>query len=263
MESVLEEIVQRKKIRLSKTSTLSVDILIKMLAGAKAKCSPLKERLSSLQGPNIIAEIKIASPSRGRILSPEKVETCLGIVAEYTKGGAAAVSVVTEEEYFLGSAELLHSVCSVSSLPVLRKDFVLEESQIFESVLLGAQAVLLITRILSSFRLRRFITLCELLGITALVEVHDREDLRKALDCGAVLVGINNRDLSTMKVSPRHTMELLPFIPEEVEIISESGIRTSNDIQKFMDVGVKNFLVGERLLESSSPAGDLLALRGI
>jgi len=262
METVLENIVHRKKVFLSARSAFTVDVLAELFAGAQKAGSPLKEKLSSFPGPNIIAEIKVASPSRGRILSPERVVDCAKIVEEYTQGGAAAVSVVTEEAYFLGSAELLHTVCKVSPLPVLRKDFILEESQIFESVLLGAQAVLLITRILSASRLERFIALCRLLGMTALVEVHDRQDLLKALDCGADVVGINNRDLATMRVSHRRTIDLLPLIPAGVKIVSESGIRSHDDIQELMEAGVPNFLVGEKLLESVSLTQALLNLRG-
>ncbi|MGC8778911.1 MAG: indole-3-glycerol phosphate synthase TrpC, partial [Candidatus Caldatribacteriaceae bacterium] len=240
------------------TQRLYSEFHIVALMGRK----PRNSFLAALRDPHrvhIIAEVKCASPSRGMMMSRERVPEMLSV---YEEGKASAISVVTEEDHFGGSVALLEEVVATTSLPVLRKDFVIEETQIYESAEKGAAALLLIARILSEKRLRHFIGLCELLGMVPLVEVHDEEDLQKALRAQATVIGINNRDLATLEVSLETTLRLLPLVPSHVVVVSESGIRRREEIMMLRKCGVRAFLIGETLLTSSEPLEKLRELKG-
>ncbi|MBC7217348.1 MAG: indole-3-glycerol-phosphate synthase [Candidatus Caldatribacterium sp.] len=257
MENILETIVVAKKRRLlAQGKKYSPFEVAELLARSQENAF-----LSSLcgPGPNIIAEIKLASPSRGRFIALEEVPYFL---SSYEEGRAKAISVVTEEEHFQGSLELLQMVVRTTHLPVLRKDFVLEETQIYETKEAGAHAILLIARIVSKDRLKSFIELAEFLGLTPLVEVHDERDLEKALSASARVIGINNRDLSTFRVSLATTLRLLPLIPKDVTVVAESGIANRDDVENLLEAGVYNFLVGGSLLTSENPTRKLLELQG-
>lgn len=257
MENILESIVVAKKRRLfTQGKRYSPFDVARLIARPQERTF-----LASLSGsgPNIIAEIKLASPSRGRFISRQEVPYFL---ASYEEGGARAISVVTEEEHFEGSCELLQEVVQKTPLPVLRKDFILEETQIYETKEAGAHAILLIARIVSKERLRNFVELAMLLGLTPVVEVHDAKDLEKALFAQARVIGINNRDLSTFQVSLETTLRLLPLIPDGVTVIAESGIATREDVEVLLEAGVRNFLVGGSLLSSRDPARKLRELQG-
>ncbi|WP_017872366.1 hypothetical protein [Candidatus Caldatribacterium saccharofermentans] len=257
MEGILEAIVTAKKRRLLARERPYLPSEVARIFATSIQ----NGFLSAFQDshPHIIAEIKLASPSRGRFIAPHDVPRFLAL---YEEGGARAISVVTEEDHFQGNLELLREVVVKTRLPVLRKDFVLEETQIYETAEAGAQAILLIARIVSGERLKRFVELAELLGLVPVVEVHDEEDLRKALFASAKVIGINNRDLSTFQVSLATTLRLLPLVPEGTVVIAESGIHTREDVEMLLEVGVRNFLVGEALLTSPNPAKVLLELRG-
>lgn len=257
MENILETIVVAKKRRLlTQGKRYSPFDVVRLIARPQERTF-----LSSLSGsgPNIIAEIKLASPSRGKFISYQEIPYFL---ASYEEGGAKALSVVTEEEHFQGSYELLQEVVQKTSLPVLRKDFILEETQIYETKEAGAHAILLIARIVSKERLKHFVELATLLGLTPVVEIHDAGDLEKALFAQAQVIGINNRDLSTFRVSLETTLRLLPLIPDGVTVIAESGIATREDVRILLEAGVRNFLVGGSLLSSRDPAGKLREFQG-
>ncbi|MDE2666031.1 MAG: indole-3-glycerol phosphate synthase TrpC [Acidobacteriota bacterium] len=209
-------------------------------------------------GPvSCIAEMKKASPSRGLLRDPfEPIE----IAVDYESNGAAAVSVLTEENYFLGSTKHLESVRRSISRPVLRKDFILDPYQIYESAACCADAVLLIAAILTPRRLLKLKQLAERLGLEALVEVHDRHELKVALDVGARLIGVNNRDLKTFEVNLSTSLELAPHFPESVVTVSESGIRASGDIRQLREAGYDAFLIGELLMKSVQPGRALREL---
>jgi indole-3-glycerol phosphate synthase len=198
----------------------------------------------------IIAEIKICSPSAGVIRS--NVDP-VQIAVSYERAGVSVVSVVTEKEFFKGSAEFLSSVRGAVSIPILRKDFIIDESQIYESLELGADAVLLIAGILSRGRLERFLDLCRRLRIAALTEVHSEEEMEKAAFCGADIIGINNRNLATFEVSLETTVRLASRAPAGCCLISESGIRTTEDLRLVADAGVSAALVGTALMGSVDP----------
>jgi len=211
---------------------------------------PIRDFKGAISAPsriNLIAEIKSASPSTGIIRG--KVDP-LKIGQIYEEAGAAAISLLTDKRFFRGDLRHLPGLKKATSLPILRKDFIVDEIQVRESFLWGADAILLIARILSGQELKKFLGTCQRLGMAALTEVHDRNDLSKAIECGAEIIGINNRDLDTFKVSLKTTLELAPLVPEGHVVVSESGIKNGNDIRLLMRSGVHAVLVGTGLMKS-------------
>ncbi|HSR42417.1 MAG TPA: indole-3-glycerol phosphate synthase TrpC [Longimicrobiales bacterium] len=207
----------------------------------------------------VIAEVKRRSPGAGEIrpgLDPA------GLAATYREGGASALSVLTDREYFGGSLDDLRAVRDAVDLPILRKDFVLDEVQLLEARAAGADAVLLIARILADGALESLLERAEGLGMTALVEVHDREELGRALDAGALVVGVNNRDLATFEVSLEVTAELAAHAPPDVVLVSESGISTGEDVARVGSAGADAVLVGESLLRAPDPGAAVSELVG-
>ncbi len=210
--------------------------------------------------PRLIAEVKCASPSRGVLV--EDFDP-LGLAEVYRANGAAAVSVLTDEHFFRGSLEYLREIAALEPrLPVLRKDFILEEYQLYEARAAGASAVLLIVAALKSDRLRALHALCGELGLAALVEVHAFVEVEAALAAGARLVGINNRDLSTFNVSLETTLRLRSAIPEGVVVVAESGIHRRADVDYLAEAGVDAILVGEALVTAADVAAKVQELSG-
>jgi indole-3-glycerol phosphate synthase len=202
-------------------------------------------------GPlRIIAELKRASPSRGMLRQQYR---CEAIAQSYEAAGAAALSILTEEHYFLGSVHDLETVRAAVRLPVLRKDFVLEDYQIYESVAAGADALLLIVAALSDEDLRRFLELCQSLRIAPLVEAHDESELERALAAGARIIGVNNRDLKTLEVDLETSLRLRPLIPAGSVAVSESGIKTWEDLRRIAEAGYHAALIGERFMTAADP----------
>ena len=217
---------------------------------------PFKKALM-LRTPAIIAEVKKASPSAGIIredFNPVK------IAREYENSGAAALSVITEVSHFHGGLENLASLRWNATLPLLRKDFIIDTYQILEARHAGADAVLLIAALLDTGRLRNLRIEVERLGMDALVEVHNEEELQQTLESGATLIGVNNRDLRTFEVSLDVSLRLGRMIPKNMVSVSESGIRAPKDIRTLSDAGFKGFLVGEHLMRSPSPGAALAQL---
>ena len=215
---------------------------------------PFKKSLVR-RSPAIIAEIKKASPSAGVI---RKDFDPLVIAREYENSGAAALSVLTEVQHFQGGLEILARLRWSAKLPLLRKDFIIDPYQVLEARHAGADAVLLVAALLELDALRHLRIESERLGMEALVEVHNEAELKKALDSGATLIGVNNRDLRTFEVSLEVSLALAPILPKEVLAVSESGIRTADDIKRLSDAGYRAFLVGESLMRAASP-GDALS----
>jgi indole-3-glycerol phosphate synthase len=206
-------------------------------------------------GPlQVIAELKRASPSRG-ILREHYLPR--EIARRYQVAGASALSVLTEELYFLGSLDDLQTARAAVRLPVLRKDFILEDYQIYESAAAGADALLLIVAALSNEDLRIFIDLCQGLRIAPLVEVHDESELERALAAGARIIGVNNRDLKTLEVDLEISFHLRPGIPAGSIAVSESGIKTGEDLRRLAEAGYHAALIGERLLTAPDPGAAL------
>jgi len=206
-----------------------------------------KGAISAPGGINLIGEIKFASPSAGIIR--EKADP-LFVGRIYERAGAAAISLLTDKKFFNGDLRHLPRLKKAVSLPILRKDFIVDEIQVRESYLYGADAVLLIARILSSQQLRRYLGICRELGLAALTEVHDQNDLNKAIDCGAEIIGINNRDLDTFETSLGTSLKLAPLAPDEHTLVSESGIKDIADIQLLKQAGIQAILVGTSIMGS-------------
>ena len=207
-------------------------------------------RSLTLPGVRVIAEVKRVSPAKGALkLDADAAE----LASQYEAGGAAGISVLTDERFFSGHDDDLRRVKAAVSLPVLRKDFTLDEYQIWEARALGADAVLLIVRALDDEALRELRLLAESLGMDALVEVHDRNELERAVRSEARLLGVNNRDLSTLRVDVANTFALLPFVPPGVTVVSESGISNGEQTARLVAQGVRAVLVGEALVVSDDP----------
>ena len=202
----------------------------------------------------IIAEIKRASPAAGVIARDVDVERLAG---EYTRGGAAAISVLTEPDFFAGSPETLIAARRVSAVPVLRKDFVVAEYQIYESAVMGADMVLLIARLLEAGQLAEYAALTRELGMEPLVEIFCPEDAEKLTGCNARLVGINNRDLKTFAVNPKRALEMVKYAEAGATPIIASAIKTPEDVRFYTEQGVNHFLIGESLMRSADPEAEL------
>jgi indole-3-glycerol phosphate synthase len=225
---------------------------------------PVRSLVQALKAPgprgaNIIAEIKRASPSKGvfRADLDAAVQT-----QAYIAGGARAISVLTDAAFFKGSLDDLKAVRRVSAVPVLRKEFILDPYQLYEARVAGADAVLLIVRMLSSAQLGELLTLCTALGMEALVEIHGEAELTVAVDTGARLIGINNRDLVSFKTDLNIALGLARRLPADRVPVAASGIRDRADIQYNLDQGLFNFLIGESLVRSADPQKHLDRLLG-
>ena len=206
---------------------------------------------------NLIGEIKRASPSKG-LLREEFDPVEIGM--DYEANAAAAISVLTEEHHFQGSLEHLRKVRACVSRPILRKDFLFDPYQIYEAAEAGSDAVLLIVAILEPKTLSSLLEIAHKQELDALVEVHNPEELRIALDCGATIVGVNNRDLKTFKVDLQTSMHLAPHVPDSIILVSESGINTSDDIRILRDAGYDAFLIGELFMKAEHPGKALREL---
>lgn len=219
---------------------------------------PFEKALKS-PGISFICECKKASPSKG-LIAPEF--PYLDIARDYEAAGADAVSVLTEPEYFLGAASYLEEIAATISLPCLRKDFTVDGYMIYEAKTLGASAILLITSILPDEELREYIALAHGLGLSALVETHDVEEVRRALDAGARIIGVNNRNLKDFSVDRGNSRRLREAVPEEVLFVAESGITSAQDVEEARDIGADAVLVGEVLMRAGDRRGKLVELRG-
>jgi indole-3-glycerol phosphate synthase len=241
--SVLEKIVSDKKRELeNKKRSRSLPALKECIVQLK----PL-DFAAALRGDKIklIAEVKKASPSQGVMV---KDFDPLSLALSYERGGAAAISVLTEVAHFLGSPKHLEEIRGKVNVPLLRKDFIFDEYQVYESAALGADAILLIAAILSLKQLDRLLAIGHQLGLYCLLEVHDKNDMEKALKSGAEIIGINNRDLNTFKVDIETTRRLRPLVPGGKIVVSESGIGCREDVKKLKAWGVDAVLVGEALV---------------
>ncbi|MBW2143406.1 MAG: indole-3-glycerol phosphate synthase TrpC [Deltaproteobacteria bacterium] len=210
-----------------------------------------KSALSTPGRTDLIAEIKFASPSAGVIR--EKSDPLL-IGRMYDEAGAAAISLLTDEKFFGGNLQNLTPLKKAVTLPILRKDFIIHEIQVRESLLFGADAILLIVRILSGQQLKDLLAAARESGLAVLTEVHDTADLETAIDCGAEIIGINNRNLDTFEVDVKTTLEIAPLVPDNHVVVSESGIFTGEDIGRVKRCGVQAVLVATSIMKSDNPA---------
>lgn len=210
--------------------------------------------------PAVIAEIKKASPSKG-VLRPHFDP--VAIARDYAANGAATLSVLTDAAYFQGSATDLHKVRVAVNLPILRKDFIVDAYQVYESRLMGADAILLIAAALDDAQMKEFESIARALRMAVLVEVHDEAELERALKLKTPLIGINNRNLRTFETRIETTLDLLPKVPLDRDVVSESGIHTEADVDRLLDAGVHTFLVGEAFMRAPHPGTELVRLFGL
>ena len=245
---ILDKILQQKKIELDKEKIeFPIEILTKNLDHFPRR--DFKKAISQKDKINIIAEIKQASPSRGLIFSSDFYPDEIAKI--YEKNNVSAISILTEKEFFKGEIDFIPSVKkATTNIPLLRKDFIIDEYQIYQSKVYGADAILLIVRILSLQKLQDYLKLANDLSLDCLVEVHNEEEIITASAAGAEIIGINNRDLDTLKIDLNATLKLAPLVKGEI-IVSESGIKTKDDILRLKNAGVNTFLIGEALMESN------------
>ncbi len=241
---ILDDIV---KVKRREVAARKIKTLLSALTSAIEGMPPTRDFRRALGGGDctIIAEVKRRSPSRGIIredFDPVR------IAGEYERHGAAAVSVLTDETFFGGSNADLTAVKGAISLPVLRKEFIIDPWQIYETRAIGADALLLIAAILGENQLREYRELAASLGLASLVEVHDRTELEATLRTDAEIIGINNRDLKTFSTDIRTSLTLAPLVPSDLIVVSESGIRSRAEIEILMKAGVRTFLIGEALV---------------
>ena len=216
--------------------------------------------LSALKQDDIafICEVKKASPSKG-LIAPDF--PYLQIAKEYEEAGAAAISVLTEPYYFQGSNEYLSEIADNVKIPVLRKDFTVDEYMIYEAKVIGASAILLICAILSQEELNQYLDIAHSLGLSVIVEAHDAAEVQMALDAGAGIIGVNNRDLKTFTVDINNSARYRSMVPDHIVFISESGIKTPEDIQKLRENGTNAVLIGETFMRSQNKKAELAKLR--
>mgnify|MGYP002446637484 CR=1 FL=1 len=262
MKNILEEIAARTRERIAKEkSCISVSELENRIQEVNKNAGQKITFLQALQkdGMSYICEVKKASPSKG-LIAPDF--PYLAIAKEYEQAGASAISCLTEPFYFQGADQYLREISAAVQIPVLRKDFTVDEYMIYQAKAFGASAVLLICAILDDVQLREYRQLAESLGLDALVEAHDEREVERALEAGAKIVGVNNRDLRTFRVDMNNSIRLRNLAPEEVVFVSESGIRTSADINLLYDNRVDAVLIGETLMRSPDKKVMLETLNG-
>lgn len=252
---ILDRIVEKKIARLQEAKqALPIDVLVERYAQSDCTHRSFAEALSQTGRTNIIAEIKRQSPSKGIIRSDFNH---LEIARQYAQAGAAAMSVLTEEDFFGGSLNYLREIHEQNDVPLLRKDFIIDEYQIFEAAVVGASAILLITAILDDELLAAFMQRASELNLDSLVEVHTEEEMRRAAGIGAKVIGVNNRDLTTFNVDLQTSIQLAPLAPSEAVLVSESGITTREDITELQAAGYRGFLIGEHFMRQPD-VGDAL-----
>lgn len=246
MEDILVKIVNRKKERIAELGENYTVEFFKEKIDFSKEVPSFYEAMKK-DGLSIIGEVKKASPSKG-IIREEFVPV---EIAKQYDTAVDAMSVLTEEHFFLGKPEYLKEIAENVTIPLLRKDFIIDPVQIYEAKYLGASCILLITGILSLEELKEFLTLTKELGLDALVETHTEEEVKKALEAGAEIIGVNNRNLKTFDVSLDTTLELSKLIPEDKILISESGIFNAEDIKYLKQANINGILVGESFMRSA------------
>lgn len=257
---ILDEIAAKTKERINQRKQEVPLAVIKSRALSMASDTGYPfEAAIGRAGINFICEVKKASPSKGVIAEDFPY---LDIARDYEKAGAAAISCLTEPFYFQGSDAYLQEIVRTVSIPVLRKDFTVDEYMIYEAKVLGASAVLLICSILEEAQLREYLELAHSLGLSALVEAHDADEVQMAIRAGARVIGVNNRDLKTFQVDIQNSIRLRRQVPPEILFVSESGMKTAADIQALRENGTNAALIGETLMRSRNKKAMLDELRG-
>lgn len=257
--NILDQLAGHARERVAAAKSNISDNEIKARAFQLPKGDFAFEKALKKPGICFICECKKASPSKG-LIAPDF--PYLQIARDYEAAGADGISVLTEPRWFLGSDEYLKEIAEIVSVPCLRKDFTVDAYMIYEAKLLGASAVLLIAAILSDVQLKGYIGVCDELGLSALVEAHDETEVQRALDAGARIIGVNNRNLKDFSVDTENSRRLRTLIPDDVLFVSESGVQTADDVQKLRGIGADAVLIGETLMKAADKKAKLNELRG-
>ncbi len=258
--TILDQLADHARERVSEAKRKMSPKDLKQQALSMQKGSFAFEKALRKDGISFICECKKASPSKG-LIAPEF--PYLQIAEEYEAAGADCISVLTEPKWFLGRDEYLREIADTVSIPCLRKDFTVDEYMIYEAKALGASAVLLICSILGKSEIREYIQICDDLGLSALVETHDEREVQMALDAGARVIGVNNRNLKDFSVNTDNSRRLRELIPSEVLFVSESGVQTAEDVAALRKIGVDAVLIGETLMRAADKKAKLAELRGV
>lgn len=258
--SVLDVLAESAKKRVYENSRVIPEAELKAKALNLKKLGFGFEKALKTEDIAFICECKKASPSKG-LIAPDF--DCLKIAKEYEAAGADAISVLTEPTQFLGSDIYLQETAAAVNIPCIRKDFTVDSYMIYEARLLGAQALLLICSILKKEQLREYIEICDGLGLSALVEAHDEQEIDMALECGARVIGVNNRNLRDFSVDVKNSRRLRSLVPKDRVFVSESGVKTAEDIKILREIGVDAVLVGETLMRAEDKTAKLRELKGL
>lgn len=257
---ILDELAKYSKYRVEEAKK-NLDLEeIKKKAESKVKGEHNFLKALSKEGLNFICEIKKASPSKGII--DEKFDY-LSIAKEYEKAGASAVSVLTEPKWFLGSNEIFKEVRNVLGLPMLRKDFTVDEYQIYEAKLLGADAILIIVSITSLENIKKYLEICENMGLDALVETHNEEEIEIALEAGAKIIGVNNRNLKDFSINFDNAKKLREKVPKNIIYVVESGLKDKNDIRDIINLDANAVLIGEAIMRAENKEAFIKDLKNL
>ena len=258
--TILDKIAERAKVRVARyKEKISADELKQRALSLPRGNFPFEVALKS-DGLSFICECKKASPSKGLIA---KNFPYVEIAREYESAGADAVSILTEPEFFLGDDKFLAEISREVSIPCLRKDFVVDEYMIHQAKILGASAVLLICAILDDVQLKNFIATSDELGLSALVEAHDEREIERALNCGARIIGVNNRNLKDFSIDTDNAKRLRELVPRDVLYVSESGVKSADDVKKIRELCADAVLIGETLMRASDKKSKLAELRNV
>lgn len=256
---ILDKIVENKIQEVKNRKIEEPVVVLKEKIDTSDKPRDFVSGISKHGEMNLIAEIKKASPSAGVIKEDFSVEK---IVEAYKMAEVDAISVLTDKKFFQGEIKYINIVKNIANVPILRKDFIVDEYQIYESRAYKADAILLIVRILERSQLADYLAMAAELGMAALVEVHSEKELEQALYCNAEIIGINNRDLDTLEVDIETSLRIKEEVPEDKIIVSESGIRTRNDVEELYKYGIHAILVGEILMRSNDIKSEIQKLIG-
>lgn len=256
--TILNKIAERTKIRVAQYKNKMPFGQMKSQALSMPRGNfPFEAALKS-SGLSFICECKKASPSKG-LIAPDF--PYLQIAKDYEAAGADAISILTEPEFFLGDDKFLQEIAAQVSIPCLRKDFVVDDYMIYQAKTLGASAVLLICAILDDVQLKNFIAACDELGLSALVEAHDAKEIRRAIDSGARIIGVNNRNLKDFSVDMDNAKRLRELVPPEIIFVSESGVQSADDVRRIRELGADAVLIGEVLMRAADKKAKLDELK--
>lgn len=259
MDDILSRIANRTRERIAKEEQeIPVEVLKEKIASMPS--APDFYKALKKDGMSFICEVKKASPSKGVIAEDFPYTE---IAMDYEKAGAAAISCLTEPFWFMGSDRYVEEIAGKVSIPILRKDFTINEYMIYQARAMGASAVLLICAILTDEELKGYRELAESLGMHALVETHDEEEIKRAIDSGAQIIGVNNRDLRTFTVDVNTSLRLKKLVPDDRVFVSESGIKTPEDIRRLYDNHTDAVLIGETLMRADDKKAMLDNLKGV